>query len=82
MEHIALIATVGSFIGFVVLVELAAAVLPVVIILAFVPPHERAGLAELVGAADGSRRLRVGQALWIAMVARRTTRTRDALAGR
>jgi hypothetical protein len=82
MEHIALIATVGSFVGFVVLVELAAAVLPLVIILAFVPPHEREALAEIVGATDSTRRLRLGRALRLAVMARRAeraTRTRDAL---
>jgi hypothetical protein len=85
MEHIALIATVGSFVGFVVLVELAAAVLPLVIILAFVPPHEREVLAEIVGATEVARRLPIGRALHLAVMARRAeraTRARDALASR
>jgi hypothetical protein len=85
MEHMALIATVGSFVGFVVLVELATAVLPLVIILAFVPPHERAALADLVAATGSNRRLRFGGALRLAVVARRAeraTRARDALASR
>jgi len=85
VEHIALVGAVGAFVGLVVVVELAAAVLPLVIILTFVPPCERAVLAELIAATDSSRRLRVGQALRLAVEARRVeraTRTRDTVAPR
>lgn len=85
MEHIALVGAVGAFVGLVVVVELAAAVLPLVIILAFVPACERAVLADLIAAADSSRRLRVGRALRLAVAARRAERAthmRDTVARR
>ena len=77
MEHVALVGMVGAFVGLVVVVELAAAVLPLVIILTYVPPGDRAVLAELIAAADSSRRLRVGRALRLAVAARRVERARD-----
>ena len=76
---------VGAFVGLVVVVELAAAVLPLVIILTFVPPGERAALTELIAATDSSRRLRIGRALRLAVEMRRVeraTRTRDTVASR
>ncbi|SNT64157.1 hypothetical protein SAMN05421812_116123 [Asanoa hainanensis] len=79
MEHIALVGMIGAFVGVVVVVELAAAVLPLVIILAYVPPGERAALTELIAATDSSRRLRVGRALRLAVAARRVARARDTL---
>ncbi|MEV4537854.1 hypothetical protein AB0J82_29155 [Asanoa sp. NPDC049518] len=74
MEHIALVGVVGAFIGMVVVVELVAAVLPLIIILAYVPPCDRAALTELIAATDSSRRLRVSRALRLAVAARRVAR--------
>jgi putative exporter of polyketide antibiotics len=54
--------------------ELAAAVLPILIVLALVPPEERRGLAELIAAADSSTRLRLWSALRVAVRARRQER--------
>jgi hypothetical protein len=54
-----------------VLTELVAAALPVVIVIATVPPQERADLARLLAACDSSRRLRLWPALRAAVRARR-----------
>jgi hypothetical protein len=62
------IAVVALFI----LTELTAAVLPVIVVLAMVPPDERHGLAEVLAAADSRRRLRLWRALRVAAKARRT----------
>jgi hypothetical protein len=54
-----------------VLTELVAAALPVVIVIAMVPPEERDGLAKLLAACDSSRKLRLWPALRLAVRARR-----------
>jgi putative exporter of polyketide antibiotics len=58
--------------------ELIVAVLPVVIIVAMVPPEERKGLAEVLAAADSRRRLRLWRALRVAASARRAALGRQA----
>ncbi|GIF77147.1 hypothetical protein [Asanoa siamensis] len=80
MGDVAVIAAVAVFVGLVVLVELASAVLPVVIIITCVPPHERPALVALVEA-TGGRRLRLGRALRLAVVALGDTHTRDTRPG-
>ncbi|MEU4690331.1 hypothetical protein [Actinoplanes sp. NPDC023714] len=55
----------------IVVVELVSAVLPMVIVIAMVPPHERDGLARLLAVCDSSRRLRLWPALRLAVQARR-----------
>ncbi|MEV0715861.1 hypothetical protein [Asanoa sp. NPDC050611] len=85
MTDIAIIAAVAAFVGVVVLVELASAVLPLVIILACVPPHERPVLLELVAATGGGGRLRVFRTLRLVGATRRSTpytHTRDTRVGR
>ncbi|GIE78907.1 hypothetical protein Aph02nite_48570 [Actinoplanes philippinensis] len=67
----ALAVTAATTIALLVLTEIAAAVLPMVIVLLFVPPHERDGLARLLAACDSSRRLRLWPALRAAVRARR-----------
>ncbi|GIE91313.1 hypothetical protein [Actinoplanes regularis] len=57
--------------GVLVLTELVAAALPVIIVIAMVPPHEREGLARLLAACDSSRRLRLWTALRLAVRDRR-----------
>jgi putative exporter of polyketide antibiotics len=57
-----------------VLAEVVSAVLPIVIVLTMVPPEERHGLAELLAAADSSRKLRLWSALRVAVLARRVRR--------
>jgi putative exporter of polyketide antibiotics len=54
-----------------VTVELVAAALPILIVITMVPPEQRGGLAELLAAADSSRRLRLWTALRVAVKARR-----------
>lgn len=54
-----------------VLTELVAAALPVLIVIAMVPPEEREGLARLLAACDSSRRLRLWPTLRLAVRARR-----------
>jgi hypothetical protein len=54
-----------------VLTEIIAAVLPVIIVIAAVPPAEREGLARLLATCDSSRKLRLWPALRTAVLARR-----------
>jgi hypothetical protein len=74
MSALAVVATVAGLVAFFIIAELAAAVLPILIIVAFVPPEERRGLAELMAAADSSSRLRLWTALRVAVTARRRER--------
>jgi hypothetical protein len=71
------IAAVGAL-AVLVLTELIAAVLPVVIVIALVPPQERDGLAHLLAACDSSRKLRLWRALRLAVRARREEARRPA----
>lgn len=70
MTDYAVIAAVGTL-AIIVLTELVAAALPVIIVIATVPPHEREELAKLLAACDSSRKLRLWPALRIAVRARR-----------
>lgn len=70
MTDYLVIATVGAL-AVLVLTELVAAALPVVIVIAMVPPEERDGLARLMAACDSSRKLRLWPALRLAVQARR-----------
>jgi hypothetical protein len=55
----------------IVVAELVAAVLPVVIVIAMVPPHERDALARLLAVCDSSPKLRLWPTLRVAVRARR-----------
>ncbi|MET0415745.1 MAG: hypothetical protein ABW022_06965 [Actinoplanes sp.] len=77
MTSTLVLAILGSLVLMVV-VELVAAVLPLVLIVALVPHHERRDLAELLAAADSSRRLRLWPALRIAVATRRRQRALSA----
>lgn len=70
MTDYLVIVAVGAL-AVLVLTELIAAALPVVIVIAMVPPQEREGLAKLLAACDSSRRLRLWPALRLAVRARR-----------
>ncbi|WP_127503086.1 hypothetical protein [Actinoplanes solisilvae] len=72
----ALFATVAALVALCVLAELLAAVVPLVVVIAFVPPEERPALAVTLAAADSSRRLRLWPALRVAVTARRVSRRR------
>lgn len=76
MTDYLVIATVGAL-AVLVLTELVAAALPVVIVIAMVPPEERDGLARLMAACDSSRKLRLWPALRLAVQARRADTTRN-----
>jgi hypothetical protein len=77
MNELAVMAAVAAFIFVVVLMEIAAAALPLIIVITLVPPGERAELADLLAACDSSRRLRLWTALHAAVAARRLRRRRD-----
>jgi hypothetical protein len=68
------IVAVGAL-ALLVLTELVAAALPVLIVIAMVPPEEREGLAKLLAACDSSRKLRLWRALRLAVRARREEAT-------
>lgn len=72
MESLAAIVAVAALVVLVLVVELASAVLPIIIIVTLVPPEDRHDLAEVLAAADSSRKLRLWPALRAAVIARRT----------
>jgi hypothetical protein len=75
MRELLVVAIVGVLVLVVALTEIAAATLPVLIVVLLVPPEERAGLAEVIAAADSSHRLRLWRALRMAVAARRAARS-------
>lgn len=70
MNGLVVIVAMGAL-AIIVLTELVAAALPVVIVIALVPPEERESLAKLLAACDSSRKLRLWPALRLAVRARR-----------
>ena len=77
MSSLAVVATVAGLVFLVIVVELIAAIVPLIIVVTLVPPAEREALAQLLAAADSSRRLRLWRALRLAVVARRLERSRN-----
>jgi hypothetical protein len=75
------IVTLGML-GVLILTELVAAALPMVIVIALVPPEEREGLATLLAACDSSRKLRLWPTLRLAVLRRRHELRRAAAEGR
>jgi hypothetical protein len=71
MDHFVIVLVVGPLIAIVAVTEVLAAILPLLVVVLLVPPEQRAQLAELVAAADSSRRLRLWPALRLAATARR-----------
>jgi hypothetical protein len=67
-----------SALAFLALTELVAAALPVIIVIAAVPPEERESLAKVLAACDSRRRLRLWPALRVAVRERRAEETRIA----
>lgn len=74
MNQFAVLAAVAALVMLFVFAEVAAAVLPLIVVLAVVPPGQRRELAELIAACDSSRRLRLWRALRVAVKARRRAR--------
>lgn len=77
MNELAILVAVAVLVMLFVLAEIAAAVLPLIIVLTMVPPEQRQSLAELIAACDSSRRLRLWPALRTAVKARRQARDRN-----
>lgn len=73
MTDLTVLAAVAGLVALFVFAEIVAAVLPVVIIVALVPPEERDSLARVVAACDSSRKLRLWPALRLAVRNRRAT---------
>jgi hypothetical protein len=73
MPELAVLAAVAGLVVLFVFAEIAAAVLPVIIVVALVPPEERDSLARVVAACDSSRKLRIWPALRLAVKARRVS---------
>jgi Na+-transporting methylmalonyl-CoA/oxaloacetate decarboxylase gamma subunit len=69
-----MVVLVMGFVLFIVLLELFAAVAPMLVVIVCVPPDERHELAYLMAAADSSSRLRLWTALRLAVAARRKQR--------
>ena len=81
-NEFAVLAAVAALVMLFVLAEIAAAVLPLIIVLALVPPDQRRDLAEVLAAYDSSRKLRLWPALRAAVRARRRTGDRNLNPGR
>jgi hypothetical protein len=75
MEYLFLLTLVIVVLLVIAVLEVLAAVLPMLIVVLFVPPAERFGLAALLAAADSSARLRLWPALRLAVIARRRARS-------
>jgi hypothetical protein len=68
-SHLVVVAAGALFV--LILTELIAASLPLIIVIALVPPEEREALAKVLAACDSTRKLRLWKALRIAVRARR-----------
>jgi hypothetical protein len=77
MNELAVLTAVAGLVMLFVLAEIAAAVLPLIIVLTLVPPEQRDALARVLAACDSSRRLRIWAALRAAVRARRQAGDRD-----
>ena len=71
MNEFAVLAAVATLVMLFVLAEIAAAVLPLIIVMTLVPPEQRDALARVLAACDSRRRLRFWPALRAAVKARR-----------
>ncbi|HET6534405.1 MAG TPA: hypothetical protein VFH03_27805 [Actinoplanes sp.] len=76
MNEFAVLAAVTALVMLFVLAEIAAAVLPLIIVLTLVAPEQRQSLADVLAACDSSRKLRIWTALRVAVKARRARRNR------
>jgi hypothetical protein len=74
MNEFAVLAAVAALVMLFLLIEVASAVLPLIIVLTLVPPGERQELANLIAACDSSHKLRIWPALRLAVEARRRQR--------
>ena len=77
MTSLVVFAIVAALLFLFIVVELIAAIVPLLIVVTLVPQEEREGLAQLLAAADSSRRLRLWRALRVAVAARRIDLARN-----
>jgi putative exporter of polyketide antibiotics len=70
MSPLAIAGIVAALVFLVIISEVVCAVAPILLVMTLVPPSEREGLAEVLAAADTSRRPRLWRALRIAVAAR------------
>jgi hypothetical protein len=71
-SDLVIFAIVAALVALFIVVELASAVLPLLIVVTMVAPEERAALAQLIAATDRSRKLRLWRALRLAVLAQRS----------
>jgi len=74
MDHLAVLIAVAALVMLFVLAEIAAAALPLILVIALVPPEQRKDLAEVLAAYDSSHKLRLWPALRAAVRTRRRQR--------
>jgi hypothetical protein len=82
MSQLAVAGIVAALVFLIVVSEIVCALVPILVVVTLVPPAERKGLAEVLAAADSSRRLRFWRALRVAVAVRRQQRRRIEAAGR
>ncbi len=71
MNDLTVVAAVAGLVMLFVLAEIATAVLPLILVVALVPPEQRRDLADVLAAYDSSRKLRLWPALRAAVKVRR-----------
>ncbi|MFC7279153.1 hypothetical protein ACFQS1_34765 [Paractinoplanes rhizophilus] len=74
MTSTALAGIIAALVLLLILSEIVAAVLPLILVLTFVPAPERESLARVLAALDSSRRLRLWTSLRFAVAVRRQER--------
>lgn len=74
MNEFAVFCAVIALVALFLATEIASAALPLILVVALVPPEERPALAQVIAAADSSRKLRLWPALRLAVRARRRQR--------
>lgn len=74
MNEFEVLCAVVVLIAMFLTVEVASAVLPIVVVITFVPPEQRPALAHLIATVDSSHKFRLWRALRLAVQARRGQR--------
>lgn len=74
MNETLVLSAIVVFLALFLATEIASAALPLILIVALVPPEERPALAQLIAATDSSWKLRLWPALRLAVRARRRQR--------
>jgi hypothetical protein len=74
MSQLAIAGIVAAIVVLAIISEIVCALVPILVVVTLVPPSERHGVAEVLAAADSSRRPRAWRGLRIAVAARRRRR--------